>query len=153
MDIPFVRILFVVCALNSTYIFAGDSVDSASKNMAYCGHVHAYAVNYFLIQNNIGAARSMILQQARSQTALFALNYVDGTIPGDKIREFKSIGRQSKKILDDNPGQILATIDSCVSAVNDTIASHKLTRTQMWGRSFTEIVEATAVKLRAHLGL
>jgi hypothetical protein len=52
-----------------------------SKYLAKCMNVFSYAANTFLIQDNEGAAKVMVLQNSRATALLFSMHYVDGRIP------------------------------------------------------------------------
>ncbi len=84
---------------------ADFELDHTSQRLAYCGDVYSYAAQRFLLQNNPGAARTMILQFSRATVGLFSLHYKEGSIAGERVAAFKAEGRKTF------PG--LASVRSC----------------------------------------
>jgi hypothetical protein len=128
-------------------------IDDESKRLAFCGHTFAYAANAFLLQNNEGAAKVMLLQQARAQTSLFSLHYLSGKIAGDRVAAFKTEGRKAKPFFDAYPSRLTEEVDDCVTFTNIIASQQSKKNIQMWGKSFYQLVEELAAKGRGSLGI
>ena len=141
-------LLSLPLTVNATYV-----LDETSRRLAYCGDVFAYAANWFLIQNNEGAAKVMLSQQARATVTLFTMHYESGKVSGERVAAFRNEGRRAKPFLDANPSKLTETVDACVATTNKFAAIQSRRKIKMWGKDFYEIVEEMAMKSRVALGI
>jgi len=136
-----------------SWCFAAELLDDASRNLAKCEGVFAYGVNRFMILNNEGAAKVMALQQARTTTTLFARNYQNGTIAGDKVQAFKEIRRKTKPLMDNKPELFEMEIDACTEYVSHILQTTDVTKVRLWNKEFFEVVNQMARKIREAAGI
>lgn len=132
---------------------AGYVLDDTSRNLAYCSGVFAYAANWFLLQNNEGAAKVMVFQGSRATVGLTSMHYSNGRVSGDRVAAFNVEGSRAKPYLDANPYKLVETIDSCVAITNNVVAQQSSRGVKMWGKTFTELVEEMSVGSRSTLGI
>lgn len=118
-----------------------------------CGDTMAYAANYSLMSNNEGKARVLMLQYARALSALFAKNYEDGMISGEKTAVWKQRRQTTKRYLDENQSKLNKIVDECYPVINRAVNSPEVRNSRMWGKNFEEVVEFMAEKGRAQYGL
>ena len=128
-------------------------LDNTSKHLAFCSGVFAYAANWFLIENNEGAAKVMVFQSSRATAGLFSTHYENGRVPGDRVAAFKTEVSRAKPYMDANPSKHLETIDSCVAVTNAVVTQQSSRGVRMWGKTFTEFVDDLAAGSRATLGI
>ena len=128
-------------------------LDNTSKNLAFCGAVFAYAANWFLLQNNDGAAKVMVFQGSRAMIGLTSMHYDNGRVPADRVAAFKAAESRAKPYLDANPSKLAETIDSCVAATNAVVTQQSSRGLKMWGKTFTELVDETSASSRSALGM
>lgn len=126
-------------------------LDETSRELAYCGDVFAYAINYFLINNNEGASKVMVFQQARATVAVMFMNVVNDRVPAERMKAISLAGRGAKPYLDANPEKLGLLIDGCTSITTD--AARLQRGSKLWGKDFYQAVEDVAAQLRAALGL
>lgn len=128
-------------------------LDNTSKRLAFCASVFAYAANWFLFQNNEGAAKVMVFQSSRATIGLMSMHYRNGDVPDDRVAAFKAEGTKAKPYLDANPSKQLETIDSCVAITNDVATQQSSKGVKMWGKTFSELVDETSASGRVALGI
>lgn len=128
-------------------------LDNTSRNLTFCNGVFAYATNWFLIQNNEGAAKVMVFQGSRAMIGLTSMHYNNGRVPGDRVAAFNAATSRAKPYLDANPSKLAETIDSCVAATNAVVTQQSSRGVKMWGKTFTELVDETSASGRATLGI
>lgn len=128
-------------------------LDSTSKNLAFCSGVFAYAANWFLLQNNEGAAKVMLIQGSRATVGLLSMHYDNGRVPADRGAAFKAEGSRAKPYLDANPSKQSETIDACVAVTNAVVTQQSSRGVKMWGKTFTELVDETSASSRSALGV
>jgi len=126
-------------------------LDETSRELAYCVDVFAYATNYSLINNNEGAAKVMVFQQARATVAVMFMNIVNDRVPADRMKAITLAGRGAKPYLDANPEKLGGLIDGCTSITTDAARLQRNSR--LWGKDFYQAVEEIAARLRAAIGL
>ncbi len=95
----------------------------------------------------------MIMQQSRTTALLFSIYYEDEKVPGEKLAAFKKEGRGVKPYLDNNPDEILETIDSCTLQVNEISLRTPTKGKLMWGKNVSELSTDLALTLRQALGI
>lgn len=147
------RVLVSLLFILSSDALAQSQLDPDSKNLAACISVFAYGANWFLVQDNEGAAKMMIMQQSRTTALLFSIYYEDEKVPGEKLAAFKKEGRGVKPYLDNNPDEILETIDSCTLQVNEISLRTPTKGKLMWGKNVSELSTDLALTLRQALGI
>ncbi len=128
-------------------------LDDTSRNLAFCNGVFVYAANWFLLQNNEGAAKVMIFQGSRAMIGLTSIHYNNGRVLGDRVAAFNAATSRAKPYLDANPSKLLETIDSCVATTNAVVTQQFSRGIKMWGKTFTELVDETSASGRATLGI
>jgi len=150
-----IRILVMAIVVNTMSVaHSADLVlDDDSKKLVMCMNTFAYAANVFLLQDKEGAAKSMILQQSRSQALLFSKHYIDGRIPSEAVGAFNQEGSKVKNYLDKNPTKIIVGVDGCVLFVNKFEARNEKHNIKMWGKSIDELTIYGAEKGRQAIGL
>jgi len=146
-------IAVTVIACGFRWCFAAELLDDVSRNLAKCEGVFAYSVNRYMLFNNEGAAKVMAFQQARTTTTLFALNYNNGTIAGDKVQAFKEIRRKIKPLMDSDPGLFEVEISGCTEYVSHILQTTDVTKVRLWDKEFFEVVDQMARKIRAAVGI
>jgi len=129
------------------------ALDESSKQLAYCAGVFAYAANYSLLIDNEGAAKVMILQQARATVTLFSMHYANGRVAGATVAEIGVETRRAKTYLDGAAERYADTVDDCVSTTTEFAAVQSKKGIIMWDQEFYELVEQLASQMRAALGL
>ncbi len=128
-------------------------LDNTSKHLAFCSGVFAYAANWFLLQNNDGAAKVMVFQGSRATVGLTSMHYDNGRVPGERVAAFNAEGSRAKPYLDANPSKLAETIDSCVAATNAVVTQESSRGVKMWGKTFTQLVDETSASSRSALGM
>ena len=128
-------------------------LDKTSRNLAFCGAVFFYAANWFLLQNNEGAAKVMVFQGSRATAGFMSMHYDNGRVPGDRVAAFKAEQSRAKPYLDANQTKLAETIDSCVAVTNNVVTQQSSRGIKMWGKTFSELVDETSASGRATLGI
>lgn len=123
------------------------------KELAYCSDVLAYGVNWFMLNNNQGAANLLVFHYARATAALLASHYENEKIAGEYLSQFDAVGRQAKPYLDANQDQVIPLIDSCVATSKQHATIQSSRDIKMWGKTWDEVVEELGAKIREQLGL
>jgi len=150
----FIGLLLLIClSFVSSVARAEYVVDGRTAKLADCGDVMAYAANYALMTNNEGQARVFFFQHARALAALFAKNYDNGVISGERTSAWKARGPATKRYLDANQESLSTTINGCYPVIQQAVDEPIVRDSKMWGKSFAEIVETLAAKTRAQYGL
>jgi hypothetical protein len=129
------------------------SLDEDSKRLAFCTSVFPYAANYFMLQNNESAAKVMLFQQARTTITLFSIHYKDGQIPKERVEAIDIEAKKAKPFLDSNPTKFPETVDECIAISNAFATKRSNKKIKMWGKDFDTLVEESAAKGRAQLGI
>ena len=128
-------------------------LDAKTAKLVDCGDVMAYAGNYALMTNNEGQARVFFFQEARALAALFAKNYENGVISGERTALWKARRPATMRHLDANQATLSNTINGCYPIIQQAVDEPIVRSSNMWGKNFTEIVENLATKLRGVYGL
>lgn len=132
---------------------AAPPLDDESKQLAFCGGVLAYAANWFLLQDNEGAAKSMLFQHARAKVALISKHYENGRISGERVAAFDREEQIAKPFLDQNPGKLGEVVDVCVAVTSRAVGRESQRKMKLWDKDFYQLVEELAAKSRSMLGL
>lgn len=128
-------------------------LDEQSQKVADCADVTMYAINWYLMANNEGAAKLMVLQTARAQMALLFKFYDNGTVSGDKVTAFSAKRQTNKAMLDADQANLPAYINRCTPIISRSNDEQAGRRTKVWGKDYYEAVHDTATKLRDQLGM
>jgi hypothetical protein len=131
----------------------GKQITDESEKLARCVGVLPYAVNLMMLQNNTGAAKVLLLQAARANTALFAANLEGGKVPGWKMKIFEELTDGLREYFSNYPERLRAEIDVCVSATNLVLKRESKEGTRLWGLSIQEMVDAFRKSLSEQVGL
>lgn len=132
---------------------AAMTLSPEAEELAYCTNVLAYGINWFMLNDNEGAAKLMIVHYVRATTAFWMMHYSDGKLPGRYLREFEAVGEQARSHLDENPGRLTAVLDACVAVGNRHAHLQSKRKIRMWGKTWSEIEEQLASETRHRLGL
>lgn len=150
----FIRgIAILILAVGSCTVHAEYALDSPTAKLVDCGDVMAYAANFALMANNEGQARVFFHQHARAVAALFAKNYVNGVIPGERTESWKARSPATKRYLDANQATLSNVVNGCYPIIQNAVDEPKVRTRKMWGMDFPEFVESMAAKTRAQYGL
>ena len=131
----------------------GYVIDVKTGRLVDCGLTMGYMTNLALMRGNEGQARLYIFQYARSMAALFAQNYENGAVSGERTEAWRARSANITRFLDQNEARHAAIIDGCRSVIQEAVDEPRVRSSQMWGKSFNETVEAMAQKSRAQYGL
>jgi hypothetical protein len=132
---------------------SAEVLDQPSRELAFCSDVLAYGVNWFMLNDNQGAAKIITTHYARAVAALFTMHYENGKVPGAKMAQFKAVGAQAKPYLDANPGRVAATMDACIELVNKQAEVQSRRRIMLWEKDWEALVEHLSSGLRSKIGL
>jgi hypothetical protein len=116
-----------------------QTLQKESEKLAYCESVYLYAAQYLQIIGKEGAAKNVLARAARTTSANFMANEVDGVIAKEKIKQWRDIGRQVKPRFDPNPESVLNEVDVCHRDTNDLINAQIRSKKQLWGKSFPDL--------------
>lgn len=128
-------------------------LDATTAKLVDCGDVMAYAANYALMANNEGQARVFFFQYARALVALFAKNYDNGVISGERTVIWKARTPIIKRYLDANQADLSNMVNACYPIIQQAVDEPIVRSSRMWGKNFTEMVELMAAKSRSQYGL
>lgn len=128
-------------------------LDDKSQTVADCAYVMIYAANSYLMSNNEGAAKLMILQFARAQTALLFKFSENRIIKKDWVAAFTSNQQSNKAMLDANQSKLSGFINECVPIISDANDEQASTEKKVWGKDYVDMVRETAAQTRAQLGI
>jgi len=132
---------------------AAESLDPQSSRAARCVGIFAYSANWFMLQDNEGAAKVMAGQMARSQTALFSKYYANGAVAGVYAEGISAVVSSVKPYFDARPDELLSSIDTCVVTTEEMVAVQRARGVKMWGRSFEQMVTELTINLLRRMGL
>ncbi len=141
-------LIIIPLAAQAEYI-----VDTTTAKLTDCGDVMAYAANFALTTNNEGQARYFIFQHARAVAALFAKNYVNGVISGERTEAWKARSPATKRYLDAKQSNLSKMVNTCYPIIQSAVDEPVVRSSNMWGKDFTEMVEFMAAKSRSQYGL
>jgi len=114
-------IVVAVVGLSAGPAYCGYIADAKTARLADCGLTMAYTANLALARNNPGQARLYIHQYSRAFTALFAQNYRDGIVSGEKMEAWKSRSSATKQYLDENHTALASIVDSCLKVIQQAV--------------------------------
>ncbi len=118
--VTFISIV-IFTAINTATSSELKGLHPKSKLLAYCSNVLAYAGNYYLIQNEEGLVRILLLQHARTYGALLFINNTGDNDPRRAIGLAKSIGSQVKNILDSDQAALPQIVDDCTTKTKNIV--------------------------------
>lgn len=133
---------------NAAYV-----LDKKSQDLANCVDIFSYATNWFMLENNQGAAKLMLFQQARASTALMSMHYDNGVVKAERVAAFSANRDFNRKYLDAHPSDRAALVDNCVATTSIAAQEQSNRHILMWGKSYSETVEALGARLQTQLGL
>ena len=169
------RIIFLMCLIVGGLIWFGNyysqkhvspdtyaiskgstSVNSevlqAQQRLAYCSNVLAYAMNYYLLLNEIGTAKALTLQHAWTYGALLYINVNDY----DKaIKLGKSVGSQVKVELDRDQSLVPSLVDTCIVDRKKYVDKYKISgmKAPEDGTYYEDFAQYFAKKNQEQLGV
>lgn len=148
----FLALLAIASCLPRTAV-SEEILDPESREVAFCAGVLEYAINWWLLQNNEGAARVMVMQSSRANVAIFSRYYADGQVHARYVSAFTQQARRAKSYLDANPDKVTPTIDNCMPPVHAMAKKESARRQLMWGKTFAEVEMQMTSDLFRKLGL
>ena len=111
-----VSIAFALSA--SADAVSAHSLTAEESKLARCTGVLPYAVNLSLLQDNIGAAKSLNLQSAKVNTAFFFVSSVENKIPSWKMRLADELTDDLRLYYAQEPSRLASEVDECISLGN-----------------------------------
>ncbi|MBT4969839.1 MAG: hypothetical protein HOG71_00330 [Bacteroidetes bacterium] len=149
MKKAFIYIFLVLFCTGS--VFGGDTVDE--KNINYCMGVFTYSMNYFMLQNNEGAAKIMALQSTRAAVSLMSMVYKNGKALRSDLDRFSSERQKAKVYLDKHINKIGNEIDNCILITNRIVKIQESKGIIMFGKSFQGLIREMNIELLKTYGL
>lgn len=153
MRLFFHLIVLSILTVSSWTARAEYVLDAKTAKLVDCGEIMAYAANYALMTNNEGQARVFFFQFARASVALFAENYENGVVSGERIEAWKARSPVTKRNLDANQATLSNMVNGCYPIIQQAVDEPIVRSSRMWGKNFTEMVEVMAAESRALYGL
>ena len=132
-----------------TICFSSQILAPGSETLAYCEGVYLYSAQYLQMMGKEGAAKNVLTRAARTTSANFMANEVDGVISKEKIGKFREASRKVKPRFDANPELIVPEVDECDKNTKDLINIQIRARKLLWGKTFPELHE---MMLRQYMG-
>ena len=144
--------LFLISFNFSGSVFA-TGLDSVSIKLARCEFIYAYTGQYFMINNNIGAALNTLRRSALVTTANMMRSAIDGKIPYEIVNKWKKLRAPIKDQLDNHVLDPLEEATKCDASVLKIAAEVRDARKILWGKSFDQLHDLLFIKLKTSVGL
>ena len=150
----FIHVIAISIVAVSPWTARADyALDAGTAELVDCGVVMAYAGNYALMTNNERQARVYFYQHARATVALFAKNYVNGVVSGERTAAWEARAPAAKYYLDKHQANLFIIVNRCYPIIQQAVNEPIVRYSRMWGKDFTEMVELMAAKTRSQYGL
>ena len=146
-------ILCILGLLMCTQLSIADSLTADESTLARCTGVLPYAVNLSLMQNNIGAAKSLNLQSAKVTTAFFYLGSVDDVVPAWKMKWAHYLTDDLRNYFAKQPHLLAPETDQCIELANEVMDDAVRSNKKVLGEQFTDVMKKMAAEGASLLGL
>ena len=112
-----------------------------------------YAVNLSLLQNNIGAAKSLNVQSAKLLPLFFFASSVGNTVPSWKMRLADELTDDLALYFAQEPSRLALEIDECVSLGNSIMSNAVSSGKKFQGEDFVSLMSRSSKYTAELLGI
>lgn len=143
--------VWFVCIL--TAAANAQTISDESRILAECEFIYSYTAQWLQLQNNLGAATSLVRRSTILTTANMMSNAEGGRVPGWKLQMWKDMRPKIKARLDNkklDPLKEAARCDKEAIPIAVRIRSENL---QLWEQDFDSLQNQLMVKMKTTLGL
>lgn len=132
---------------------SAQTISRESRLLAECEFIYSYTAQLLQLQNNSGAAISILRRSTILTTANMMSNAENGKIPGWKIKLWTELRPHIKANLDSKKVDPLAEATKCDREAMPIALKVRDQDLRLWGQSFDELQQQLMAKMRATTGI